>query len=356
MSRRAGLPAPGVSLSANLIGSRWLLEIDAKQVPLSRKNMLRIGIRTVKIMSGPWSIICKCRSKALPARQGLLAIFPIIFTLMLQPVAIRAQPTATLHGKLVVGFQGWFKCPADPGADAHWYHWFGRNIPDGAHIHFDIAPDTAELSEEERCPTPLMTSRGPFNLFSDENPKTVLRQFQWMRAYGIDAAALQRFVWRQDPAQPAAFRQGWDRVLENALNAADATGRGIYVMYDVAGPNKKNWAEVLIGDWQRLLSEGVTDRPSYQRHNGRPVLAIAGLGFTDRPGTAEEAFEIIRRLREVSAPYGGLTLIGSVPTGWRTRDHDAKGGETGPKCMRNSISSALGQWGAIMTRKVSKAL
>ena len=133
-------------------------------------------------------------------------------------------------------------CPQDAGSDHKWGHWFTYRSPSDdnnvtpARFHADLAPDTSELSPEERCPTAFTTKDGhPFVLFSDQNPKTVLRQFQWMAEYKIDVAALQRFIVAIAPGRPAALRQGLDTVLHNALDAADATGRGFYVMYDIAG-------------------------------------------------------------------------------------------------------------------------
>ncbi len=239
----------------------------------------------------------------------------------------------TLANRLVVGFQGWFMCPKDAGSNHRWGHWFTNRPGSGddnvtpEQIHFDLAPDTSELTPEERCPTPFTTRDGrPFVLYSDQNPKTVLRQFQWMADYEVDVAALQRFVIGIAPERPAVMRQGWDTVLHNALAAADATGRGFYVMYDIAGASAKEWRHVLVEDWKKLLAEGVTKHPSYQFHHGRPVLAIAGPGLAGRQGTAEETLEVVRQLREASAPYGGLTLILTGGSGWRTLNYDVQSG------------------------------
>ena len=274
-------------------------------------------------------------------RPGL-SFFAAVLALAFAPYVVRAQsgqaPPApvkhdTLANRLVVGFQGWFRCPQDASSGHRWGHWFTYRPPlddnnvTPAQFHADLAPDTSELSPGERCSTPFTIKDGrPFVLFSDENPKTVLRQFQWMAEYKVDVAALQRFVVAIEPERPAAFRQGWDKVLHNALDAADATGRGFYVMYDIAGAPPHEWAHVLVEDWKKLLAEGVTKRPSYQYHHGRPVLAIAGPGLSGRPGTAQETLEVVRQLREVSKPYGGLTLIVTGGSGWRTLNYDVQSG------------------------------
>ena len=220
------------------------------------------------------------------------------FLLFISGASASAAPHDTLNNQLVVGFQGWFMCPGDGRPGGGWVHWFAGNKPDAAHFRVELMPDTSELQPDERCPTGLTSANGPVYLFSDQNPKTVLRQFQWMRQYDIDVAALQRFVVGFDPIHPVGGRAVWDRVLNNALAAADATGRGIYVMYDIAGADPVRWADVLVDDWKRLLAQGVTRHPSYQHHKGRPVLAIAAIGSASRPGTASETLDLVARLRE----------------------------------------------------------
>jgi hypothetical protein len=233
--------------------------------------------------------------------------------------------TSTLHGKFVVGFQGWFMCPGDGRPGGGWWHWFTANRPDPEHVHFDLLPDTHELSASEKCATDLVTADGrKIKLFSDQNPQTVLRQFIWMQTYGIQTVALQRFVTGIDPVHPVDGPGADDRVLDNVRRAAEKTGRGFYVMYDIAGAKPDTWSRVLLQDWKRLLNGGLTRSSNYQRHNGRPVLAIAGVGSDDRPGNALEMAQLFQSLRAESAPYGGITLVGSVATGWRTLDGDAK--------------------------------
>jgi hypothetical protein len=234
-----------------------------------------------------------------------------------------AVDTSTLNGKLVVGFQGWFMCPGDAASKAGWWHWFTDDRADAAHVHFDFLPDTSELDPDERCATGLTTPDGrPIWLFSDQNPKTVLRQFQWMRTAGIETVALQRFVVDIDPAHPVAGAPAVNQVLRNVQAAAEATGRSFFVMYDIVGADNATWADTLARDWATLNAQKLTASPAYQRHKGHPVLAIAGVGSDDRPGTAPQMLALVRQLR--SATAGGVTLMGEVATHWRTLDGDSK--------------------------------
>ena len=137
-----------------------------------------------------------------------------------------------------------------------------------------------------------------------------------LRCKGSSSALTRRCRW----ASCLRGRTGCCR----SLAAADTTGRGLFLMYDIAAANSATWAELLLDDWKRLLAEGLLSHPSYQRQGGRAVLAIAGVGLKDRPGSAADTAELIRQLRTVSKPYGGVTLIATTATDWRTLNQDAK--------------------------------
>jgi hypothetical protein len=76
-------------------------------------------------------------------------------------------------------------------------HWFrgGSDPQDPNSLAIDLWPDTSELDADERCPTAFhLPSGAPAFLFSDQNPKTVARHFASMKQYGIDGAAMRRFL------------------------------------------------------------------------------------------------------------------------------------------------------------------
>jgi hypothetical protein len=56
----------------------------------------------------------------------------------------------------------------------------------------------------------------------------------------------------------------------------------------------------------------LTDSPRYLKHNGKPVVAIWGFGFADRPGTREQARQVIDYFKSA-----GCTIVGGVPIDWR---------------------------------------
>src|SRR5206468_1615003 len=62
---------------------------------------------------------------------------------------------------------------------------------------------------------------------------------------------------------------------------------------------------------------------AYLRHNGKPVVAVWGIGFNDgRAYSLAECDHLLEFLKN-DATYGGNTVIVGIPTGWRTRDSDS---------------------------------
>jgi hypothetical protein len=268
---------------------------------------------------------------ALAAAIGLaIALFLVLVPNGIWRVPETPARYQTLTGRHIVGYQGWFSCPQDAGGQ--WIHWFRGRAPDPEQLVVDMWPDVSALDADERCETGLRTEAGqPAALFSSQNTKTVARHFAWMKAHEIDGAALQRFV--SQLGSPIAT-QRVDRVLDNVRAAAAQHNRGYFMMYDISGAPPAAFAAQLLSDWTRLVRErGLLADATYWRHEGRPVLAIWGLGFTDRPGTPQEALGLIRALRAVTP--GGLTLIGGIPTHWRGLNRDSKPDPTWAEVYRN---------------------
>jgi hypothetical protein len=223
------------------------------------------------------------------------------------------DPT-TLTGKLIMGYQGWFNCPGD-GTTVGWWHWFT-----GVDPTVDNLPNAADYPVAEQCVSTMLDSGGnPVNLFSDANPATVETQFAWMQQYGLDGVALQRFS--VDLLNPPTL-QARNVVLANVRQAAEDNGRVFFVMYDLSGlPN--SMLDTVAKDWKQLESEGITSSPAYLHHRGRPLLAVWGLGFAGRSLTPSATLKMLKSLDKASAKYGGVTIMGGVPSYWRTGRLDA---------------------------------
>jgi hypothetical protein len=226
------------------------------------------------------------------------------------PAKAPAVDATTLRHKVICGYQGWFRCPGD-AADRGWRHWSRRArrlTPDT--LAFEMWPDTSELTADEKYAAPGFTlpDGRVAHLFSSAHPKTVERHFQWMKAYGIDGAFLQRFlVELGDPST--------DTVLGHVRAAAGKTGRVHAICYDLSGAPKEKLYDQLTADWKRLVDDRkVTKDACYLRHGGKPVVFVWGF-YTDRFG-AELANRIIDFFK-ADTRYSAA-LVGRCQWDWRT--------------------------------------
>ena len=217
----------------------------------------------------------------------------------------------------MVGYQGWFNCEGD-GAELGWKHWARRSArPAPGNITIDLWPDVSELDADERFATEFRLADGSSaELFSSANRKTVLRHFQWMRDYGIDGAFVQRFA---NQLSGPKRRRNVDTVLAHARDGANRSERAFAVMYDLSGL-RSGQVQHVREDWTRLRSEmKITQDTAYLRHNGRPLVAVWGIGFSDdRQYSLQECRDLVTWLKS-----DGCSVMLGVPSWWREGTRDA---------------------------------
>src|SRR5258705_7920370 len=142
-------------------------------------------------------------------RQILLAFSSVVL------IQAQAVDPSALKGKVLLGYQGWFRCPAGGTSGTNWSHWTSSGAPTAASISIDMYPDTREFETGEACAVPNMTvGDAPAYLFSAGNSKTVARHFKWMQHYALDGVLVQRFV----SDIPGNYASG-DAVLKNVMAA-----------------------------------------------------------------------------------------------------------------------------------------
>ena len=227
---------------------------------------------------------------------------------------------STLDNKVLIGYQGWFACPQD---GTGWRAW-SRGVPAVGTITVDLYPDLRELDPDERCEIPGMTIQGkPAYLFSSRIAKTVRRHFRWMKEYGLDGVLVQRFV----GSIPAKHADG-DVVLKSIMAAAQESGRTFAIEYDISGGNPETFAQTLKDDWMYLVDKlKITSSPNYQRHNGRPVVSVWGMGLLDGdrpPANPKAAGDLIEWFKSGAPPQYRVTYIGGTASYWRTLTRDAR--------------------------------
>lgn len=226
-----------------------------------------------------------------------------------------------LEGKVLCGYQGWFRCPGD-AANLGWVHWSRdsqRLAPET--LTFEMWPDLQEYSREERFAAPGFTypDGRPAELFTSDHPTTVLRHFQWMKEYDLDGVWLQHFV-VDLPGGPAETRYpSRFRVLEHVRSAAQKTGRVWALSYDISGMPRDRIFTTLTRDWKRMVDTGITRDPRYLQAGGKPAVQIWGF-YHQNPGnpmSPELAAQLIDFFY-APGPYSAY-LVGGGDWDWRSK-------------------------------------
>lgn len=180
----------------------------------------------------------------------------------------------------------------------------------------DLWPDVSDLAPGERFDTGFLHPDGrPAQVFSSLHPATVMRHFAWMREYGIDGVFVQRFANGLRNPRVNTFN---DAVLANCRAGARQQERVYAVMYDLSGLPAGGVGAVA-ADWRDLRDRGgVATDPGYLHQDGRPLVAVWGVGFSDRRdyGLAECHALIVALKRE------GVAVMLGVPTYWREGSRD----------------------------------
>src|ERR1022692_2117864 len=225
---------------------------------------------------------------------------------------------STLTGKLLMGYQGWFACPGDGSASSGWIHWFRSQNPISTDATVDFWPDVSELDPDELFTTSMTyPNSAPAKLYSAYNSKTVLRHFKWMRDNHLDGVFLQRF---SSGVSDASTFARMNKVADNVRAGADAYRRVFALMYDISGHPTNTLVSALTNDWLYLVNTlQITNSSRYLHHNGKPVVAVWGFGFSGRQDTPQQAQAVINFFKSA-----GLTVMGGLPTYWRTLNNDAQ--------------------------------
>ena len=220
-------------------------------------------------------------------------------------------------GLAMAGYQGWFSCPGD-GSDRNWYHYQSRNEFKPGACTIDMWPDVSEYDKVYKTEF-TFADGSPAYVMSEYDESTVETHFRWMREYGIDGVFVQRFV--AEIKRPKSYNQ-LNKVWHSAINAANANNRAISVMYDLTGMAPGD-EQLLLDDIDMISKEyDIKERKnntSYLHHNGKPLVAVWGVGFSnDRGYGFKEAEIIIDALTK-----RGFSILLGTPTNWRKLEKDA---------------------------------
>ena len=236
-----------------------------------------------------------------------------------------------IKGKVLTGYQGWFRAEGDGSGMGFHHYQKGRKFEPGA-CTIDLWPDLTEFDQDEKYATPFKMKDGSAaEVFSSLHPKTVNRHFKWMKDYGIDGAFVQRFglVGAKEHRSYTHLKSDNQKLLR-CREAANANGRCYALMYDLSGLKSGDF-ERLARDWKKLRTEmklglDPNDR-AYLQHEGKPLVAIWGVGFNDKRGYNLDDCEKFIRLLKHNPEWGGVSVMLGVPFGWREQVRDSIGDE-----------------------------
>ncbi len=251
-----------------------------------------------------------------------------------------------LDGRVMSGYQGWFRAEGD-GSSLKFSHYSKGGKFEPGHCTIDLWPDLSEYDDDEKFPTPFRHADGSVaHVFSSLHAKTVDRHFLWMQQYGIDGAFIQRFA-SVVTSSPHSYERlkADNRKLKLCRDAANANDRAYALMYDLSGW-KSDRFEILARDWKQLrtrmgLTLDANDR-SYLQFDGKPLVAIWGVGFSDdREYDLDDAERFIRLLKH-NPEWGGCSIMLGVPYYWRELDRDAV---SAPKLLKVlQLADVISPW------------
>ncbi len=224
----------------------------------------------------------------------------------------------TLTGKVMCGYQGWFRADGD-GTGIGWKHWTQNTSrpPAPDNLTVDLWPDLSEYGDDECYRVDLKHADGRIaRVYSSDHPATIDRHFDWMAQYGIDGVFMQRFA---SEVVRSHHGPSLDSVLSHAVTAANKHGRAISLMYDLSGL-RAGEVDSVRDDWLRLEAEmNLTGQQSYLHHRGAPVVSIWGIGFNDGRGySLQECDDLVTWFKSQ-----GCTVMIGVPSFWREGIRDA---------------------------------
>jgi hypothetical protein len=219
--------------------------------------------------------------------------------------------TRTIVNKHLVGYQGWFECPTD--GFNHSAHWITPQGP-----VFDYWPDVSEFARQDLCILDSYKDRNGelARVYSAHNANVVGRHFEWIKNYNIDGVFLQNFF--SDMRDELGILRRL-HVTSTVAAAAERNDRVWSIMFDISDLQDDLAFSQFVKIWPRFKPL-VEKSKTYLYENGKPVVAIWGLGFGDSqhpisPSSANRIVDYLKRNQ-------GLYIVGGVPWNWRIQGLD----------------------------------
>ncbi|PQJ75922.1 glycoside hydrolase family 71/99-like protein [Polaribacter gangjinensis] len=254
----------------------------------------------------------------------LILVFCTHINLQAQSKHGKSSNFSSYKGLVMAGYQGWFRTP-DDGAKKGWGHYGVGQKFDYENNTIDFWPDVTEYKKTYK--TSFKYPNGEYAaVFSSLDKSTTELHFSWMKQYGVDGVFMQRFF--GVARNHIETNKPQDIILKNALQAAKENNRAIAVMYDLSGLKATDEdCSAIIEDWKMLVNQlkitNQGENQPYLYHNNKPLIAIWGVGFPDRPyDTRKIGINRLIDFLKNDPEYGGCSIMLGVPTYFRELDKD----------------------------------
>lgn len=222
------------------------------------------------------------------------------------------------NGLVMAGYQAWFSTP-DDGMGLDWTHYCGNSVggafePGMETTTIEFWPDMREYEKKYLTSFTHQDGSGAY-VYSSADYETTDLHFKWMQEYGLDGVFLQRFLTSVTSSDTKKAQR--KTITGHVARAAEKYSRAWSIMYDLTGGSKEQVAQ-LADDWAELESQFNFSDPSvcqtYLHHNGKPLLAIYGIGFTD--GREYDSADVLDLIKTINAE-DKYSLMFSVPYRWQ---------------------------------------
>ncbi|ULL15141.1 hypothetical protein DVH26_12255 [Paenibacillus sp. H1-7] len=223
------------------------------------------------------------------------------------PVFAEQTPSNNMIGKTVSGYQMWF---AATETNTGWVHWGSGARPGVGKLNVELWPDVREYPDTALFNTDFdnLENGEQAKLFTSKNKDVVDLHASWLRDYGIDGLAVQRF-YNETQVSEIPVKNHINLVQE----AAEKYNKLFYVMYDMSGSGSAGDAAIerIKKDWvYNIERKGIVSSTSYAHANGKPVVCLWGLAGNNptRYPSAEVALTLIHWFQD-----RGYYVIGGLP-------------------------------------------
>lgn len=214
-------------------------------------------------------------------------------------------------GHVIAGYQGWFANPGDGSPVGN----LGKAGND--HHNLETYPDLREFPPSEQFATTWgnLPDGSPAKMFSSDRDFTIDLHVTWMKEYGVDVAAVQRFG---EVARESFNRDQKNEVTTRMMKACRRHGVKFYIEYDASGSGGGGWGPDFVtgieNDWKAYaVDQHIAASPAYARENGRPVVELWGIGGKFN-GISDDVGKWLTLVNWFKSQ--GCYVIAGTPTGW----------------------------------------